>query len=174
MSNVFFAHTASHYRLTPLPCGFVSLAIISRYSAKRSQFGHFQVCGKFSLSQPTHLHPRWWMHIAQFNYTGSWGNTSMQPDFSYQQRYSHHFHPSLGDANAWLTQPLSQLSTPLSMGDACLYPPSPGDAGLFPPSPGDAGLFPPSPGDAGFIPPSPGDAGLFPPSKGDACLYPPS
>ena len=152
MSNVFFAHTASHYRLTPLPCGFASLrgvfrigfrdsgnpskkknschfsalnqpnylarnaknqafrslifkifrgsmppdplgglglrprvtasrslyqkltnrkplksppqirpcslAIISRYSAKRSQFGHFQVCGKFSLSQPTHLHPR--------------------------------------------------------------------------------------------------------------------
>ena len=56
MSNVFFAHTASHYRLTPLPCGYASLAIISRYSAKRSQFGHFQVCGKFSLSQPTHLH----------------------------------------------------------------------------------------------------------------------
>ena len=78
---------------------FASLAIISRYSAKRSQFGHFQVCGKFSLS---------------------------------------------GDANAWLTQPLSQLSTPLSMGDACLYPPSLGDAGLFPPSLGDAGLFPPS------------------------------
>ena len=44
MSDVFFAHTASHYRLTPLPCGFASLAIISRYSAKRSQFGHFQVC----------------------------------------------------------------------------------------------------------------------------------
>ena len=120
MSNVFFAHTASHYRLTPLPCGFASLAIISRYSAKRSQFGHFQVCGKFSLSQPTHLHPRWWRHIAQFNYTGSWGNTSMQPDFSYQQRYSHHFHPSLGDANAWLTQPLSQLS-PLSLWVTLVY-----------------------------------------------------
>ena len=77
------------------------------------------------------------MHIAQFNYTGSWGNTSMLPDFSYQQRYAHHFHPSLGDPNAWLTQPLSQFSTPLSlslsMGDACLCPPSLGDAGFFHP-----------------------------------------
>ena len=53
MSNVFFSHTASHYRLTSLPCGYasLSLAIISHYSAKRSQPGHFQVCAKFSLSQ---------------------------------------------------------------------------------------------------------------------------
>ena len=59
MSNVFFAHAASHYRLTPLPCGYASLAIISRYSAKRSQFSHFQVCMVESFlcrNPPTYTH----------------------------------------------------------------------------------------------------------------------
>ena len=62
-----------------------------------------------------------------------------------QQRYAHHFHPTLGDAKRWLTQPLSQFSTLLSVGDACLIPPSLGDAGLFPPSLGDAYVLPRQP-----------------------------
>ena len=52
LSNVFFAHTASHYRLTLQPCGHVSLAINSRHSAKRSQFDHFQVCPSYSQTWP--------------------------------------------------------------------------------------------------------------------------
>ena len=57
MPIVFLALTASHFRLTPQPCGYASLAIILRYLAKRSQFGHFQVVeSSLSRNPPTYTH----------------------------------------------------------------------------------------------------------------------
>ena len=111
----------SHSSLADMPHS----PIFSRHSAKRSQFGRFLVGGKLFQSQPSHLHPSWWMHVAQFNCdTGSC--TSMQPELVPTMVLSP-FPPLSG----W------RKSTLVSTNDACLFPPSIGDACLFPPSLGD-------------------------------------
>ena len=82
----------------------------------------------FSRNPPTYTHQD---ECTLFNYTGSWGNTSMQPDFSYQQRYSHHFHPSLGDANPPLSLYGWRMFISTLLGWRISYLPSLGDAFYF-------------------------------------------
>ena len=91
----------SHSSLADMPHS----PIFSRHSAKRSQFGRFLVGGKlFQSHPPTYIHHD---ECTLLNSIVTPGPARACSQSSYQQWYSHHFHPSLGDGNP----PLSLLMT---------------------------------------------------------------